>query len=346
MTLFLSGKGRTAVNFDDSLRDAMHDYAFSPPRISTEEVMSGARRRRARGRAKAAAGTVGIAALVGASVFVLIGASSGSGDAAVTPGRPTAGSAHSSASSSADRLPPAERSPVKQVQAGQAITVPGDLDGAFYWMTTDSACRYAPHNADAFGAPDMSTPAFVECDTPAGKGGKAEICRMTVSSPPPATGNGVPCTGHRPTDKYFSSLFAVQTIGGGNLAVPAAGVYAGPDLPVRIEDRVIDAYVGPDLSKGAHDVVRTTRLATRYTVPGMKPGWTFWLPSAPLVHADPNQDPNPPTYPGAPTPTKPVLANSFDEVWLYDAAGWRMTANPGNRPAPSATGVIPTDASR
>jgi len=333
------------VNFDDSLRDAMHGYTFAPPRISAEDVLSGARRRRARGRAKAAVGTVGVVALVGASVFVLIGTSPGSGGAVVTPGGPTAGSAHTSASSSTDR-PPTEQSPVKQVQAGQAVTVPGDIDGAFYWMTTDSACRYAPHNVDTFGKPDMSTPAYVECDTPAGKDGKAEICRMTVSSPPPTTGNGVPCTGHRPTDKYFSSLFAVQTIGGGNLAVPTAGVYAGPDLPVRIEDRVIDVYVGPDLSKGGHEVVRETRLATRYTVPGMKPGWTFWLPSAPLVHLDPNQPPNPPTYLGAPTPNTPTLTNSYDEVWLYDASGKRMTANPGNRPAPSATDVIPTDASR
>ncbi|NUR27421.1 MAG: hypothetical protein HOV83_16505 [Catenulispora sp.] len=334
------------MSFDDSLRDAMRGYTFSPPRISAEDVMSGARRRRARGRAKAAAGTVGIAALVGASVLVLIGTPSGSGGAAVTPASPPPGSAHSSESGSGSRVRPTDPSPVKQVQAGQAITVPGDIDGAFYWMTTDSACRYAPHNVNTFGAPDTSTPAFVECDTPLGQDGKAQICRMTVSSPPPTTGNNVPCTGHRPTDEYFQSLFAVQTIGGGNLAVPMAGVYAGADLPVRIEDRVIDMYVGPDLTKGGHEVVRETRLATRYTVPGMKPGWTFWLPSAPLVHLDPNQPPNPPTYPGAPTPNTPTLTNSFDEVWLYDASGKRMTANPGNRPAPSETGSIPTDASR
>jgi hypothetical protein len=235
---------------------------------------------------------------------------------------------------------------VKQVQAGAAVKVPGDIDGAFYWMTTDSACRYAPHDTTTYGTPDMSTSAFVECDTPIGKNGKAEFCRMTVSAPPPTAGNEVPCTGHTPTDKYFTSLFAVRTIGGGNLMVSPAGVFAGPDLPTKVEDRVIDIYVGADMSAGGHEVLRETRLETLYKVPGMKPGWAFWLPSAPLVHPSSDQPAGPPTYPGAPKQTKPVLSNSDDEIWLYDGSGKRMTANPGNRPAPSATGSIPTDASR
>jgi hypothetical protein len=169
---------------------------------------------------------------------------------------------------------------------------------------------------------------------------------MTVSAPPATTGDTVPCAGHTPTDKYFTSLFAVRTIGGGNLMVPTAGVMAGSDLPVRVEDRVVDMYVGPDLSKGGTEVVREIRLETLYQVTGMKPGWVFWLPSAPLVYPSSKALPNPPTYPGAPKQTKPTLTNSYDEIWLYDGSEKRMTANPGNRPAPSATGSIPTDASR
>lgn len=330
------------MNFDDSLREAMHGYAFTPSRISAEQVVAGARRRRARSRARTAVGGLGVAALVGASVFVLVSAPSGSGGGAVYPGEipTTTGGAPT-------QLPPGTHSPVKQVQAGQAIKVPGDIDGAFYWMTTDSVCRYAPHGVTPYGAPD-ATPAYVECDSPLGKddkGGKAVICRMQVSTPPPTTVNGVPCAGHTPTDKYYSSLFAVRTIGGGNLMVPTAGVMAGADLPVRVEDRVTDMYVGPDLSKGGSQVVREIRLETFYTVPGMKPGWVFWLPSAPLVYPSANPPAAPPTYYGAPKQTKPRLSNSFDEIWLYDGAEKRMTANPGNRPAPSATDSIPTDAS-
>ena len=330
------------MNFDDSLREAMHGYAFTPSRISAEQVAVGARRRRARARARTAVGCLGVAALVSASVFVLLGAPSGKdGNSVVVPGV-----SPSTAGSVPDQLPSGSRSPVKQVQAGQAIKVPGDLDGAFYWMTTDSACRYAPHDTTPFGKPDLSTSAFVECDTPmGGKGGKAVFCRMTVTAPPPATGNEVPCTGHTPSDPYFTSLFAVRTIGGGNLMASTAGVFAGPDLPAEVEDRVIDTYVGPDMSAGGHAVVRETRLETLYKVPGMKPGWAFWLPTEPLVYTSTNLPPEPPTYPGAPKPTKPSLTSSSDEIWLYTASGKRMTANPDNRPAPSATFFIPTDAS-
>lgn len=333
------------MNFDDSLREAMHGYAFTPSRITSGQVVSGARRRRARTRARNAAGGLGVAALVGASVFVLASAPSGSGsEPAVYPGvfPSTTGSTPSS-------LPPGTHSPVRQVQAGAAIKVPGDIDGAFYWMTTDSACRYAPHDTTPYGTPDASTPAFVECDSPLGKddkGGKAVVCRMTVSAPPATSGNEVPCAGHTPTDPYFTSLFAVRTIGGGNLITGIAGVMAGRDLPVRVEDRVSDIYLGPDMSHGPSQVLREIRLETLYTVPGMKPGWVFWLPNTPPVYANPNPPANPPTYPGAPKQTKPRLMGSTDEVWLYDGANTRLTANPGNRPAPSATGNIPTDASR
>ncbi|MEY9931939.1 hypothetical protein ABH926_006588 [Catenulispora sp. GP43] len=342
------------MNFDDSLREAMHGYAYTPSRINAEKVVVGARRRRVRSRARTAVGGLGIAALVGASALVLLSTPSGSGgETVVDPGV-----SPSTTGSAPDPLAPGTHSPVKQVRAGQEITVPGDIDGAFYWMTTDSVCRYAPHAITPFGKPDMSTSAFVECDSPLGngdKGGKAVFCRMTVSAPPTPTtastttstsGEQVPCAGHTPTDKYFTSLFAVQTIGGGNLMVPTAGVMAGSDLPVRVEDRVTDMYVGPDLSKGGSEVVREYRLETFYTVPGMKPGWVFWLPSTPLVYPSSNPPAAPPTYPGAPEQTKPVLTSSFDEIWLYDGADRRMTANPGNRPAPSATGSIPTDASR
>ncbi|MEY9910711.1 hypothetical protein ABIA35_006961 [Catenulispora sp. MAP12-49] len=333
------------MNFDDSLREAMHGYAFTPSGISADQVVSGARRRRTRSRARTAVGGLGVAALVGASVFVLVSAPSGSGgDTVVNPGV-----SPSTTGSAPDPIAPGTHSPVKQVPAHQAITVPGDLDGAFYWMTTDSVCRYAPHSITSYGKPDMSTPAFVECDSPLGKddkGGKAVICRMVVTAPPATTGDAPPCAGHVPTDKYFRSMFAVQTIGGGNLMVPTAGVMASSDLPVRVEDRVTDIYVGPDLSKGGSEVVRETRLETFYTVPGMKPGWVFWLPSASLVYPSSNTPPAAPTYPGAPKQTKAVLTNSYDEIWLYDGADLRMTANPGNRPAPSATGSIPTDASR
>ncbi|ACU69971.1 hypothetical protein Caci_1045 [Catenulispora acidiphila DSM 44928] len=330
------------MNFDDSLREAMHGYAFTPSPVSAEQVMAGARRRRARDRARTAVGVVGVAALVSASVFVLLGTSSGSGGAVISPGF----SPSASGTTAPDQVPPGQRSPVKQVKVGEAIKVPSDIDGAFYWMTTDSACRYAPHETTTYGKADLATSGFVECDTPAGgKNGRALICRMTVTAPPQTTGDTLPCAGHTPTDKYFSPLFAVQTIGGGNLMVPVAGVMAGPDLPTKVEDRVVDIYVGPDMSAGGHKVVRETRLETLYTVPGMKPGWKFWLPGSPLVYPNPNPPPDAPTYHGAPKQTKPVLTNSYDEIWLYDGANKRMTANPGNRPAPSATGFIPTDAS-
>ena len=77
----------------------------------------------------------------------------------------------------------------------------------------------------------------------------------------------------------------------------------------------------------------------------MKPGWEFWLPDSPLVYPNPNRPPDAPTSHGSPKQTKPVLTNSYDEIRLFDGADKRMTANPGNRPAPSATGSIPTDAS-
>lgn len=47
------------------------------------------------------------------------------------------------------------------------------------------------------------------------------------------------------------------------------------------------------MSKGGHEVVRETRLETRYTGPGMKPGWAFWLPNAPLTYPSPDQPPIP-----------------------------------------------------
>jgi hypothetical protein len=310
------------MEFEDAMREAMHEYEYTTPRATAASLVTGARTRRMKTRIASSGAVLAVVAIAGATAYWTFGTATKPGETANPAGTPTP----SSTATTSSHGP--QRSAVKQVVAGEAIAAPGDIAGAFYWMTTDAACRYAPHTTKLDGSADLSTSAYIECDSPLGTATAShptprdKFCRVTVTTAPPRTANGVPCTGHPATTSGFEGTGSFDS----DFHDPPAGVLAGSTLPVRIDVRAIDAVVGPDITTGGKLVVRSTSEATLYKVPGMKPGWVFWLPSVPPSYPDLTPGPIVPTYYGAPKPTTSTVTNSYDDVWLFDEAGHRISS--------------------